>query len=189
MQTLLSETKGIWRYVATVFIIFVLGILATWVLAGFLVIHMLPDWPSRGAFGDMFNVVESLFSGLSLVGVIVALILQQLQLELQRQELHETREELARSATAQEQYHLMMSQQIEVLSMYTQVQEQAVNMLSQQVSVLRSSAQLNQLNGIVQGLTYIIESEKDIENQKVLKSQLLEYLEKLKNLSPSSLHC
>jgi hypothetical protein len=183
---LLRETHGTWRYVVTVVLVFVVGIVAIWVLTGFLAIRLLPDWPARGAFGDMFNVVESLFSGLSLVGVIVALFLQQLQLELQRQELHETREELARSATAQEQYHVMMSKQIEVLSMNTQIQEQSLNMLAQQVNVLRSSAQLNQLNAVIQGLTYIIESEKDPENQGVLKSQLLDYLEKLKSLSPPS---
>ncbi len=54
-------------------------------------------------FGESFGFVNSLFSGLALVGVVAAIILQRKELTLQRAELKMTREELAKSATAQTQ--------------------------------------------------------------------------------------
>jgi hypothetical protein len=63
----------------------------------------LPDWTSRGQFGDIFGVVNALFSGLAFAGLIYAILLQREDLSLQRNELEMTREELRRSATAQEQ--------------------------------------------------------------------------------------
>ncbi len=50
-------------------------------------------WTERGTFGDMFGAVNSLFSGLALAGVIIAIFLQRKELELQRQELELTRGE------------------------------------------------------------------------------------------------
>lgn len=52
-------------------------------------------------FGGAFGFVESLFSGLALGGVIVAILLQRQELRLQRYELEWTRKELARTADAQ----------------------------------------------------------------------------------------
>jgi hypothetical protein len=48
------------------------------------------------------NVIGALFSGLAFVGLFVAIMLQWRELTLQREDLEETREELRRSATAQE---------------------------------------------------------------------------------------
>jgi hypothetical protein len=63
-----------------------------------------PDsWATRGQFGDMFGAANALFSGLALAGVVIAILLQKHELKLQRIELKATREELARSAKAQEQ--------------------------------------------------------------------------------------
>ncbi len=42
---------------------------------------------TRGAFGDMYGVVNALFSGLATGGVILAILLQRLDLKIQRQEL------------------------------------------------------------------------------------------------------
>lgn len=50
--------------------------------------------PDRGTFGDMFGVVNALFSGLAFAGIIVTLFLQKDELALQREELKQTREEL-----------------------------------------------------------------------------------------------
>lgn len=47
----------------------------------------------RGAFGDKFGFVNSLFSGLALTGIIISIYFQQKELSLQREELIETREE------------------------------------------------------------------------------------------------
>ncbi|MDD3667018.1 MAG: putative phage abortive infection protein [Bacteroidales bacterium] len=45
----------------------------------------------RGTFGDMFGMVNSLFSGLALTGIIITIILQSKELGLQRKELSDTR--------------------------------------------------------------------------------------------------
>ena len=47
----------------------------------------------RGAFGDKFGFINSLFSGLALAGIIYSIFLQQRELSLQRKELMETKEE------------------------------------------------------------------------------------------------
>ena len=47
----------------------------------------------RGAFGDKFGFINSLFSGLALTGIIISIYFQQKELSLQRNELVETREE------------------------------------------------------------------------------------------------
>ena len=47
----------------------------------------------RGAFGDKFGFINSLFSGLALTGIIVSIYLQSIELSLQKKELKKTREE------------------------------------------------------------------------------------------------
>ena len=49
---------------------------------------------SAGEFGDMFGSVNALFSGLALLGVVVAILMQRSELRLQREELEQTRMEL-----------------------------------------------------------------------------------------------
>lgn len=48
-------------------------------------------WSDSGVFGDMFGVANALFSGLALGGVVLAIILQNSELRLQREELALTR--------------------------------------------------------------------------------------------------
>lgn len=45
----------------------------------------------RGNFGDMFGAVNALFSGLAFAGLIYAILLQKEELELQRNEIKDTR--------------------------------------------------------------------------------------------------
>lgn len=67
---------------------------------GLILILMVLNWyifhddPDRGTLGDMFGIVNALFSGLAFGGVIYAVLLQRRELELQRIELKETRNEL-----------------------------------------------------------------------------------------------
>lgn len=56
----------------------------------------------RALVGDSFGILNALFSGLSLTGVIIAILLQSRELSLQRSELALTRDELKRSAEANE---------------------------------------------------------------------------------------
>ena len=56
-----------------------------------------------GTYGDSFGYVNSLFSGLAFGGVIFAIVLQTMELSLQRKELEDTREELKKSGIPQKQ--------------------------------------------------------------------------------------
>ena len=77
-------------------------IIVAQVAVGFAVYYALPDWPTRGQFGDVFGAANALFSGLAFAGLIYTVFLQREELALQRKELQLTREELKRSADAQE---------------------------------------------------------------------------------------
>ncbi|KIO37863.1 hypothetical protein DB48_03110 [Shewanella sp. cp20] len=48
-----------------------------------------------GVFGDSFGIVTSMFSGLAFAGMIITILLQREELGLQREELRETRLEIA----------------------------------------------------------------------------------------------
>lgn len=65
-----------------------------WGGSWFIISRGLSTWQERAAFGDMFGVVNALFSGLAFAGVIIAIMLQLKELRLQREELEHTREEL-----------------------------------------------------------------------------------------------
>lgn len=78
------------------------AVLAIQVVVGVILFYSFPDWTTRGQFGDMFGIVNSLFSGLAFSGLIYTIFLQQQELSLQREELQLTRVELKRSAEAQE---------------------------------------------------------------------------------------
>lgn len=71
-----------------------LAVVAIWLVAAVSISLALPDWGSRGQFGDLFGSVNALFSGLAFAGLYSALRLQHDQLALQRKELSLQREEL-----------------------------------------------------------------------------------------------
>lgn len=72
----------------------ILLVIAIWIVAALSIWIALPDWQSRGQFGDLFGAVNALFSGLAFAGLYFAIRLQQDQLVLQRTELALQREEL-----------------------------------------------------------------------------------------------
>lgn len=82
-------------------------IFAVWWNAPKIASHFVIPAASSGSkpveLGDSFNVINALFSGLALAGVVVAILLQRRELALQREELTLTRAELKRTAKAQEE--------------------------------------------------------------------------------------
>ncbi len=76
----------IWVAISAVFI---------WALSGY-AIHYISfgDNETRGTLGDMFGAINALFSGLALGGVIYTILLQRLELELQRDEIRYSSEQL-----------------------------------------------------------------------------------------------
>lgn len=73
------------------------------------------DLEAASKNAEMFNAVNALFSALAFVGVIVAVLMQSKELELQREELIETRAELRRSADAQTKSEEALSRQVDTM--------------------------------------------------------------------------
>jgi hypothetical protein len=80
------------------FVLIFLGVVVLWITCWALLVNH-PyfygglRWEQRGQFGDMFGVLNALFSGLAFAGIIVTILLQSEELSLQRVELAETRAE------------------------------------------------------------------------------------------------
>lgn len=69
------------------------------------------DWEVRGQLGDMFGAVNSLFSGLAFAGLIVTLILQRKDLNLQRESIQQTNDQLGIQAREFEIQNIMAKQE------------------------------------------------------------------------------
>jgi hypothetical protein len=101
------------------------GVVVVQVGGGFLIYRSFGGWQDRGTFGDMFGGVTALFTGLAFAGVVFAILLQRHELEMQRQVLEATRQELKRSAEAQESSEQLLSQQVQTLQQSAEAQELA----------------------------------------------------------------
>lgn len=81
-------------------------------LGSFIVIYYeFGDWATRGQVGDMFGVVNSLFSGLAFAGLIITLIFQRNDLHLQRAAIEQTNEQLKRQAEEFELQNVMAKEE------------------------------------------------------------------------------
>ena len=69
-------------------------VLFVMLLSAFLIFKCINDWGQRGQFGDLFGVVNALFSGLAFAGLIITIRQQHQDLEYQRQEIIQTQLEL-----------------------------------------------------------------------------------------------
>src|SRR5687767_10761253 len=83
------------------------GILILWILIGIVPFLIWGDLHSAADFASAFGFVNALFAALAFGGVIWAIRLQTKELELQRLEIEGTRDELRRSADAQQQSQQM----------------------------------------------------------------------------------
>lgn len=138
-----------------------LGVLVLWLGSFFIIVLMVPGWEVRGQLGDLFGVVNSLFSGLAFAGVIYTIYLQREELSLQRKELQLTRDELHRAATAQEK------------------SEQA---LQKQVEALEITARLNALSSIVENSQFLIVGNPVASDRAREEARRLKFLQKLGTL-------
>jgi len=66
------------------------------------------NWQSASNFGESFGLLNALFSGLALIGVVFAVSMQSRELGLQREEISRSTEELKKSAEAQRKSELML---------------------------------------------------------------------------------
>jgi hypothetical protein len=113
--------SGIIKNYKNIIFLTAVSIIGIWLVSAFSISIYFPKLEDRGVFGDMFGAVNSLFTGLSLVGITFAIILQQKELSLQLDELIETRRELSRTALAQEKSEKSLSQQVEAQNLAVQL--------------------------------------------------------------------
>ena len=106
------------------FLIAALIVISLWLICFWLGITFLPDWATRGQFGDLFGAVNALFSGLAFSGLIYAIFLQRKELSLQRQELRLQREEMEKSRAALSQQAEAQIAAIEVSGLQAQIDSQ-----------------------------------------------------------------
>lgn len=78
----------------SIFIWAVVGVILLQIIVGLSLIFFLDSWNNRAAFGDMFGLRSSLFTGLAFAAVIYSLYLQ-------RQDLKITQKEFQKSVKAQ----------------------------------------------------------------------------------------
>jgi hypothetical protein len=63
-------------------------------LSGYVIYNSFCTSTDRGTFGDMFGMVNSLFSGLAFAGIVYTILLQRIDLEMQRDEIAKSTKEL-----------------------------------------------------------------------------------------------
>lgn len=82
------------------FIYITIAIVLVWIIFMIAMFFIYSNPTDRASFGDMFGAINTLFSGIAMAGVIVAIIMQKQELEMQRKELELTRKELAKTSEA-----------------------------------------------------------------------------------------
>lgn len=93
------------------FIIAAIVVFFIWGISGFAVYFWGEDWPERGTMGDMFGVINALFSGLAFAGLIFTIIIQRQEITTNREEIELNRRELHKSVTAQQKTQQAMQEQ------------------------------------------------------------------------------
>lgn len=77
------------------YMMWAIGFVLLVMIVSFFVIYKCIDcWEQRGQFGDLFGVVNALFSGLAFAGLIITIRQQHLDLEYQSQSIAQTKQEL-----------------------------------------------------------------------------------------------
>jgi len=85
-----NKNNNITKYI----VLSVLGVLSMVCLYFFLTRHVYSELSERGLFGDSFGAFNAIFAALAFTGIIIAIFLQRRELEVQQQELSDTREVL-----------------------------------------------------------------------------------------------
>lgn len=86
-----NDTEDKW----SCYMMWAIGFVLLVMIVSFFVIYKCIDcWEQRGQFGDLFGVVNALFSGLAFAGLIITIRQQHLDLEYQSQSIAQTKQEL-----------------------------------------------------------------------------------------------
>lgn len=87
------------------------------VICGIFIYSAFQKWEDRGLFGDMFGVVNALFSGLAFSGIIITIFIQFLSIKIQHKEIKETEE-------SQRKSELILKRQLETFEFFTRFNAQ-----------------------------------------------------------------
>jgi hypothetical protein len=150
------------------------AVVALWLATLCVLVLVLPDWGSRGQFGDLFGSVNALFSGLAFAALYSSIRVQQSQLEtqqnelaLQREELKLQREEMAASRgelanqvrVQQAQFEASVAQ---ILVAQAQARIEAIKMESEQVTPSGRRIYVLQIEDIAKSLTALSDRVKEL---------------------------
>lgn len=171
MATIRNEKEG--KYFGIGVKLF-LGVIILWILCFILVLFVVPKLSDSGLFGDSFGVLNTLFSGLAFVGVIIAIFMQKEELSLQREEVKMQRIETARLADTQ---------------------EKSTKIFAIQAEAMRTSANIGGLSASLDAVNKSIEEESQDSGlfsrgpkMMALKEKRVKIEEKLLDISDESLH-
>ncbi len=134
-----------------------------WLIFFILGLCLFQEKVNVGAFGDSFGILNTLFSGLALGGVIFTVYQQKKELELQREELQATREEMKKSTIAQQNSEMALSEQVKSMELTAKLN--GLNtMLQVQIALMNKYKKSNP--GFKQ-------AQKEVEKIKTLVANLL----------------
>lgn len=77
-------------------------VIIIWAGSGVVIYYWGQNWSERGTMGDMFGVINALFSGLAFAGLIFTIIMQRQEIITNREEIEMNRKELHKSVRAQQ---------------------------------------------------------------------------------------
>jgi hypothetical protein len=72
-----------------------LGILIVSLLFPFIVRYFAGNWADSGTFGDTFGALNAVFSGITVAGLVLTILMQRKELSYQRDEMIQTRQEFS----------------------------------------------------------------------------------------------
>ena len=160
----------------------IFGFVIVWILIG--ITPKIADKP--GEFGDMFGMVNSLFSGAALLGLIYTIRLQMHEIYLQREELKLTRKELKKSAEAQKDSAEALTLQVLIsaitaqLSAHMSRRETAYANLKRVEDNMKSGGLFDSPGSLRHERTQILEGITYLTNQmEGLQKRLSQYDEEL----------
>ena len=106
------------------FVLLLACIIAIWLIFG-TIIFWLFGWQGQGLFGDTFGALNTLFSGLAMGFLIVAIMMQREELALQREQLSRTVEvqEDSAESLAKQVVMLQLTARVNAYSLLTQAAE------------------------------------------------------------------
>ena len=91
------------------------------IFASFIAYYIRPDWLLKSSYGDFYNGLSALFTVLAFFGLIYTINLQSRELQLQRQELTETREILN-----QQKEEMVLTRRIELKRRHQEILEMSI---------------------------------------------------------------